>query len=511
MHFVSAMDSVSGVRAVLGLHETVCSGAADGYGRMARRPAMTLLHLGPGLANGLCNFHNARRAGTPIVSLVGEMATWHKNADPLLNMDIEAVAKTVSSHVRVCDDGADLYQAMAEACLKARAPRQLDRSSVSTLIVPHNLSWQRSKKREINGAYTLSTPGPDAASAPEIDHFVQDCAKAVLSAPQGKVAIYIGGCASLEDDDALLHVGKIAGKIRAPVYCENAFARLDRGAGRPTLRRLPYFPDDAMRTLNRYSTLIVIDARRPVANFGYEDGPSQVITLPEDDIWEIDSSDVHVPLVLKQLSKAIGADNITPLVNCMGAFCQAKVPSLPSGRLTPEKLCQVVAALQPEGTILVDESLTSGNSYWDLSQGCPQFSHLALTGGAIGCGPPLAVGAALACPNRCVINLQADGSCMYSLQALWTQARENLNVTTIVCANKAYQILKVELAKQQIMPSNGPCARSLTDIGKPEIDWVSVGEGLGVRSARATTAEELAEQLLQALETEGPNLIEACL
>lgn len=511
MHFVSAMDSVSGIRAVLGLHETVCSGAADGYGRMARKPAMTLLHLGPGLANGLCNFHNARRAGTPVVSLVGEMATWHKGADPLLNMDVEAIANTVSNHVKVCTEGDDLYQVMAKACLMTRAPRKLNSSNISTLIVPHNMSWEKSPKPEINGAYALSKGTMEAAS-PEVDRFIGDCAKALLAAPAGKVALYIGGAAAIQDENALLYVGKIASKIRAPIYCENAFARLDRGEGMPNLQRLPYFPDDALNTLSQYSILLLIDARRPVANFGYENGPSQVMNLPDESIWEIDSADVHVPTVLNKLCEAVGAHDITPFVNCRGTFCQRKGPAMPvHGKLTPDKMCQIVASLQPEGTIMVDESLTSGNAYWNLSQGCPQFSHLSLTGGAIGCGTPLSVGAALACPERQVINLQADGSCMYSVQALWTQAREGLNVITIICANRAYQILKVELAKQQITPSNGPCARALTDIGSPVIDWVSLGLGLGVPSSRAKTTEEFKMQMQAALENGGPALIEAWL
>jgi len=505
------MDSVSGIRAVLGLHETVCSGAADGYGRMARRPAMTLLHLGPGLANGLCNFHNARRAGSPIVSLVGEMATWHKGADPLLNMNITSIAETVSNHVQVCRDGDNLYEAMAQACLMARAPRRLNTSCISTLIVPHNLSWEKRSREEINGSYKLRSEALYAA-LPEVEQFIGDCAKALLRAPPGKVALYIGGAAAIHDEDALLHIGKIASKLGAPIFCENAFARLDRGEGMPDLQRLPYFPDDALNALSRFSTILVVDARRPVANFGYEHGPSQVMNLPDEHIWEIDSAEVHVPTVLTKLCEAVEATGITPFVNCRGKFCKRKIPSMPvSGKLTADKMCQIVASLQPEGTIMVDESLTSGNAYWNLSQGCPQFSHLSLTGGAIGCGPPLSVGAALACPERQVINLQADGSCMYSIQALWTQAREGLNIITIICANRSYQILKVELAKQQITPSNGPCARALTDIGAPVIDWVSVGQGLGVPSSRARTVEEFQIQMQSALQAKGPILIEAWL
>ena len=451
MHFVSAMDSVPGIRAVLGLHETVCSGAADGYARMLKKPAMTLLHLGPGLANGLSNFHNAHRSGSPVVNLVGEMATWHKDADPLLNMDVKSLAETVSKWVAVCDEGDNLYEAMKEACRQASGPRRhIGGSNIASIIVPHNLSWER-----CTDTVKIERPTvvrPDSTNTVNVESFIQDCAEALLQAPAGKTALYVGGSASTCDGNALLHVGKIASKLGAPVFCENAFARVDRGAGLPNLQRLPYFPQDAAATLKKYSTLLMIDARRPVANFGYEGGPSEVVEQPDDSVWEIDSAIVDVPNILERLVDAVGASNVRPLVNCKGTFCSKSRPEIPSGRLTAASLCQTIAALQPEDAIIVDESLTSGNAYWDFSKGCPAFSHLALTGGAIGCGPPLAVGAAIACPNRQVINFQADGSCMYSLQALWTQAREQLNVITIICANRSYAILKVELAKQRITP-----------------------------------------------------------
>lgn len=457
MHFVSAMDSVPGIRAVLGLHETVCSGAADGYARMARKPALTLLHLGPGLANGLANFHNARRSGSPIVSLVGEMATWHKQSDPLLNMDVEKLAQSVSKHVHVCKEGDDLYSAMVEACFQACSPqKEMGGSNVATLIVPHNMSWEKSVKKPANPMpdmdVMVSSGIGEGSLSPEVEGFIQDCAEALRGGVHGKTALYIGGKAAIQDGGALTNVGRIASKLGAPIFCENAFSRLDRGAGLPNLQRLPYFPDDAISTLRKFSNLLIIDARRPVANFGYEGGSSEVINLPDDNVWEIDSAEVNIPLVLEKLCIELGAASISPLVNCRGSFCSADRPKIPSGRLTASALCQTVAALQPPEAIIVDESLTSGNSYWDHSRGCPPFSHLALTGGAIGCGPPLAVGSALACPERKVINLQADGSCMYSIQALWTQAREKLDVITIICANRTYAILKVEMAKQRITP-----------------------------------------------------------
>jgi acetolactate synthase-1/2/3 large subunit len=530
MHFVSALDTVWGVRAVLGLHETVCSGAADGYGRMALRPALTLLHLGPGLANALSNFHNCRRAGTPVVNVIGDMASWHKQADPLLNMDIESLAATVSSSVIQCTLADDPRERMAAAIRAAETPAVAGTSRVSTIIVPHDLSWTRSELKKVpqgsNGSARRSssrspprslssqaqTPLQTVVLPETVLSFVKDCASSLIDqSSRGKVAIYIGGRAALSENGALYAVGRIAAALQAPIFCENAFSRLDRGAGLPRVRRLPYFPHEAAAALAPFSALLLVDVRRPVANFGYEGGPSQLIHQSDDSVWELDAAEIDIPAALEALCKAVGGNQITPGVNCRGVFAPPSRPPLPSGRLTASHLCTIVAALQPEGAILVDESLTSGGSYFDASAGCPQFSHLTLTGGAIGCGIPLSVGASMACPGRTVINLQADGSGLYSVQGLWTQAREGLKVITIVCANRNYAILKLEMAKQRISPSNGPAARALTDLGSPPVDWVKLGEGFGVSSLRADTCEVLIEAFKSALERSGPSLIEACL
>ena len=515
MHFVSALDTVWGVRAVLGLHETVCSGAADGYARMARKPALTLLHLGPGLANALANMHNARRAGSPMVNVIGDMATWHKESDPLLNMDIVALANTVSKAVVECKEKDALAARMAEACKVAKAPTPAGASRIATIIVPHNLSWERTPVVEgKRSPRTTSLHGvgasPQAPSAAAIQ-FLTKCAEALKDCPRGKSAIYIGGQAALADSGALQLAGRIASAVGATLFCENSFSRLDRGAGLPAVQRLPYFPQDSAAVLAPFQVVVLVDARRPVANFGYEGGPSTLITQPDANVWELDSADIDIAEALRLVSTAVGGDNVKPLVNCGGMFCPPKRPALPQGRLNPTTLCQIIAHMQPKDSIIADESLTSGNAYWEASRGCPPFSHLSLTGGAIGCGPPLAVGAAIACPERVVINIQADGSAMYSAQALWTQVREGLKVVTVVCANRAYAILKVEMAKQRIAPSNGPAAKSLTDISNPPINWLDLAQGMGMTAARAETCEQFAEQFSTALDRPGPFLIEAVL
>lgn len=235
------------------------------------------------------------------------------------------------------------------------------------------------------------------------------------------------------------------------------------------------------------------------------------MALPDEAVWEFDSWGVDLPAALALLAEAVGGGSVRPGVDCGGVFCPPARPALPAGRLTAATMCQTVAALQPAGAIVVDESLTSGSSYYALSRCCPPFSHLTLTGGAIGCGIPLALGAAVACPGRVVINLQADGSGMYSLQGLWSQAREGLRVVTVICANRAYSILKVEMARERIAPSNGKAAKALTEIGSPAIHWVSLAQGMGVPASRAATCEELAAALRAALVRQGPSLIEAVL
>ncbi|KXZ51227.1 hypothetical protein GPECTOR_13g714 [Gonium pectorale] len=628
MWLVAAMDTLwPAVRPVLCLHENVATGAADGYARVARRPALTLLHLGPGLANGLANLHNARRARSPVVNLVGDMATWHRDNDPPLNSPIEALAASVSGVVLVAGSGqrsvqgagfatqaggggggaaggaesgggaadlaADLTAAMAAAALTAPAPAGSSRltqpgSRVVTVIIPHDLSWEPPIAQPLAAppapAGAVPASAASAVEAEAAEAFVRDCAAALLKAAAtararsasaaaaaggsggggSGVALYLGGEALLADRGALLAAGQIAAATGAVLLCEGAFARADRGAGLPPLRRLPYFPQEAAAELAKYGCLVLVDARPPVANFGYKGAPGRLLRPQEDDptaVWEFDPAALaaagwDAATALRRLAAALGpaATSVRPLVNCRGAFASPRRPPLPPpGRLTPAALCSVVAALQPEGAVVVDESLTSGSSYWEASQGCPPFVHLTLTGGAIGSGPPMALGAAVALAaseqtakdvaagavatgsgsgdataatgasaaaaaaapasaasgrRRRVINLQADGSAMYSLQALWSQAREQLPVTTIVCANSSYAILRVEAARQRL-PGVGPATRALTDLSSPRLDWVALAGGMGVPAARVDTTEGLAEQLTAALQMPGPFLIQA--
>ncbi|KAK9825479.1 hypothetical protein WJX74_000391 [Apatococcus lobatus] len=521
-HFMGAFDRVPSIRPVLCLHETVATGAADGFARLRQQPAMTLLHLGPGLANGLANLHNARRAGSAVLNVVGDMASWHSKYDPLLNTNIQQLATSVGatftsvrSRKTVVPDTTNATRQLLVDSAHSR------RCTPVVLTLPHDYGW------ELGPA---ACPARDVTSGPEADsggselgHYVEDCSEALCQAARfarGKAAILLGGSALLSAGGALQSAGQIAAATGCHLICENAFARLDRGRHLPCPERLAYFPQEAAAQLRKYTLILVIGMKRPIAMFGYRNGPSELLSLPDEAVWEFDNDSASPATLLKMLASSVASRQPWP-AKYMDAVAQqpAKAPQAPSGKLTAQAMCTLVAQSQPEGTIMVDESLTSGTAYWEAAKVAASFSHLTLTGGAIGSGPPLALGAAIACPGQTVINLQADGSAMYSLQALWSQARENLKIITIICANQEYAILKVEMARQQALPTLQPGvaaqsrpSRLLTDIGTPRINWVSLAQGMGLQLAtRATSCEEFREQMAAALAHDGPSLIEAVL
>jgi len=479
---VLAMDQVAGLRGILCLHENVATGAADGYGRMASKPAMCLLHLGPGLANGLTNLHNARRAGTPILNVIGEHATWHRAADPLLASDIEGLARTVSAYTKRNVDAAEVASDLADAVERAQAKG----GCIATLIVPHDCQLGEAGDdiplRRAIQKRSYSTPHVTAA------------ARALKG---GKSAILLGGEGLSEAGMRL--AGRIAAATGADLLCDTFFARMERGGDLPAATRLPYFPDQAQALTRRYENVLLAGTRRPVAFFGYQGLPSyltseeQTITLAaraEDVLRALDAlaTELHAPLDVRRQPRA-------PL-------------AMPRGELDAQSVAAVIALLQPENCIIMDEALTVGTPYFEASANAPRFSHLTLTGGAIGEGPGAATGAAIACPGRKVINFESDGCGAYSVQAFWTQARENLDVVTIIGSNRSYNILNVEFQRAGVT-SPGPVARSMTGLNRPYLDWVRIGEGFGVPSVAVDNAEALAHELEKALVHKGPQLIEA--
>ncbi len=487
MHLVAALDAAPGIRPVLALFEGVVTGAADGYARMTGRPALTLLHLGPGFANGIANLHNARRASSPIVNLIGDHATWHLAADAPLTSDIESLARPVSRWVRKSTTPGGLAGDTADAVAAARAGA----GGVATLIVPADCAWGEA-------------PGPVAAKRFEPRATVAFAAVdvAARSLRSGKPALILLGGDSFSRRGQVA-AARIAAKTGARVLLGTFPARVERGAGLPPFAKFPYFPEQGVELLAPVSELVLAGAVEPVAFFGYPKIPSRL--APEGcHISVLATPDEDATTALEALAEALGAKPEAGIYAAREAFPEAK------GKLNSETLGRTLARLQPEGAIVVDEAATSGAQWFSLAGGAAPHTVLSLTGGAIGQGLPNAVGAAVACPDRRVIAFQADGSGMYTVQSLWTLARESLDVTVVVCANHAYRILKVELARADITQP-GPAARALTDLAPPELDFVSLARGLGVPGERAETAEQLAAALERSFATRGPRLIEATL
>lgn len=487
MPIVEALDKSKRIRSILGLFEGVCTGAADGYGRMTGKPAMALLHLGPGLANGLANLHNARRAHSPLLNVIGQHATWHLPADPLLAMDIEALAGTVSKWQRTNKSVETLPRDTVDAVSAAL------QGKVSTLIVPHD--------HQI-------APAQDVFIAKSVDSFEYldqdsiESAARLLQKSGPKAAVILGGRASCRR--GLMIMARISATTGCSLFVETFPARVERGAGLPLLQRIPYFPNQAVSALSGYESVIFAGTREPVAFFGYPDQPGRFISEQQAKV-HINSSAKRMEEALEALAENLSAFKNAP--DSVGELAQLKRPELPVGKLNPQKAAAVVAALQPEGAIVVEEAITSAGDYFDLSTSAPPHTYLALTGGAIGQGIPCSLGASLACPDRPVINLQADGSAMYTIQALWSQAREAANVKTLICSNRSYAILRLELARAG-KESIGGHAFSLTDLSNPELNWVGLSRGFGVPAARVETAEDLAQEFKKALAEPGPYLIE---
>ena len=485
MHFVAALDTVPEMQGVLALFEGVATGAADGYARMSGRPAATLLHLGPGLGNGLANLHNARKGRVPVVNIVGDHATYHKQYDAQLESDIETVARNVSPWIRTSGSPADVGRDAAEAVAAAVGPP----GEVATLILPADVSW-------LDGGEVADAVAPRARADVESD-VVDTVAKALRSGEP--TAFLLGGAALVEP--ALVAASRTANAVGAKLLAETFPTRVERGAGLPAVERIAYLAEFAAMQLGGLRHLVVVDSKAPVSFFAYPGKASYLV--PDDcEVHVLAEGHHDVTGALEALAEAVGAP-------ADGAVLQPPThPGTPSGPLTPDSIAQAIGALLPEGAIVSDEANTSGLSIPGHTAGAPRHDWLCLTGGAIGQGMPVATGAAVACPDRQVLSLQADGSALYTLQSLWTQARHGLDVVTILYNNRSYAVLNMELNRVGV-EAPGPKAKALLDLSSPDIDFVALSQGLGVPATRATTADELSDQLARALATEGPSLIEA--
>ena len=484
MHFVSAMDRTEGLRGILCLFEGVVTGAADGYGRMRDKPAATLLHLGPGLANGLANLHNARRASTSIVNIVGDHATYHAQYDAPLASDIMGFARPVSgwlfSSTAPQSAGADAARAVQAA---RQAPGQ-----IATLILPADIAW--SEGGEVADPLPLLGPAPVSSSA--VDRIAQALGRGKRS------AILMRG-PSLRRD-GLEAAGRIAAKTGSRLLCDTFAPRITRGAGVVAVERIPYFAEQIVEFMKGVEVLILVGAKPPVSFFAYPGKPSW--GTPEGcEILYLAQPHEDGTAALEAVADALHASKNAPVA-------EYRRPDLPSGNFNAFTAGQIIARFLPVNAIISDEAATSGAGAAKFTANSHTHDHLSLTGGSIGQGLPLATGAAVACPDRKVVCLHGDGGAMYTLQSLWTCARENLDVTVVIFANRSYAILNVELAR--VGAGNpGPKALAMLNIGNPTLDWVSLGKGMGVESTRAETNEQFAAQFEDVMKSRGPRLIEA--
>lgn len=486
MHFVAALDDEPRMRAVLALFEGVATGAADGYARMADKPAATLLHLGCGLGNGLANLHNARKGKVPVVNIVGDHATHHVKYDAQLQSDIETVARNVSpGFVRTSKSTAELCRDAADAITAARGlPGQ-----VATLILPADVSWGD------GGVPATVPPQPPAPVAD--DGTVQAIATAIRSGK--KAALLLGGRALREP--ALVAAARIAASNGVKLFAECFPTRIERGAGLPAVERIAYLAELAGVQLADVEHLVLVDSKAPVSFFAYPGKKSYLV--PETcQVHTLATPEQDARASLEKLVAALGATHAQP------ALQPAQRPDRPRGRLTAEKVCKAVGHLLPDDAIIVDESITSGLMLSAMTAGAPRHDVITLTGGAIGQGLPAAVGAAIACPQRPVLALIGDGTSMYTIQALWTMAREQLNVTTIIFNNATYSVLNIEIERVGAVEA-GPKAKSQLDISNPVIDFARLAQGMGVHGVRVDNAEDLAKAMEYALAHPGPHLIEA--
>ena len=485
MPLVAAFDSEPGLRGVLVLFEGVASGAADGYGRMAEKPALTLFHLGPGHGNAVANLHNAKRGRSPIVNLVGDHATWHRRYNPPLATDIKSLAKPVSDWFRECKSaaslGKDVRKAIAAAWTKP--------GGVATLTVPTDCQWGDAGNPRFG---RLRVPEPPAAS----NHTVEAAARAMRD--DGRSMLLIGAYGARRR--GLVAAGRIAAATNCRLGLETFPTRLERGPDLPIPERVPYFPEQARDFFGGLRRVVLAGALDPVAFFGYPSGISRLI--PDGiEVITLAAPTADVERALDDLASALDAPAAFPAHN------SPRPAPPPPGPITAASCAQAIAAAQPEGAVIVDEGITSSGAYLPLSAGCAPSTYLALTGGAIGWGLPCGTGAALGAPGRKVIVLEGDGSGLYTIQSLWTQAREQLDVVNIVFANDIYRILQIELQRAGIT-NPGPQGYALTDLAQPAVDWSGVAKGFGVPWSRAETADALFSQLERAVATPGPSLIE---
>lgn len=483
MHFMAALGQQRRMRGVLGLFEGVVSGMADGYGRMTGRPAVTLLHLGPGLSNASANLHNAKRAGTPIVNVVGDHATTHLRFDAPLASDIVGLARPVSNWVHTTTSSRTVAADAARAVQAARQPP----GQIATLILPADAAWEPAS----GPAVPLPVPVPAAVG----DDAVRRVAE-VLRDGRRAALLMRGDCLGGE---GLVAAGRVRAATGARLLSDTFAPRTERGAGRVRVEKLPYFAEQLVTALSEVEVLVLVGSKPPVSFFAYPDKPSW--GLPEGaDIVTLAHPHEDATAALQALAEVLGAPDEP------AGVAELAPPSVTGGPLNQFTLGEAIGRFLPEGAIISEEAATNSLGPYAGTVNAAPHDYLTLTGGSIGQAVPVAAGAAVACPDRKVVCLQGDGGAMYTLQTLWTMAREHLDVTTVIFANRSYGILRVELGRVGAVSSEATLA--MFDLRRPDLDWVQLAEGMGVEAVRVDTVEAFADVFASAMATRGPRLIE---
>jgi acetolactate synthase-1/2/3 large subunit len=485
MQLLSAIGNSEGMRAVLCLFEGVVSGAADGYARMADKPALTLLHLGSGFANSMANQHNANRAHVPLVNMVGDHADYHLKYDAPLTSDVKGHCELVSRWVGVAESADDLAKVGARAVQESLR----NNGQVTSFIAPANFTWEPATQP----AAPLPVPSANRVPDATIEHVASALA-------QGKrTALFLGGRALRQENLEL--AGRIAHHCNAALLCETFPTRLQRGAGRVAVQRLPYFAEQAAAALQDFEQLVLIGSKSPVSFFAYPGKPSDLV--PEScSVEQLVGFDEDIADALSRLAGKLEAGPVGPLTPAAGNA------TAPTGPLNPEALGLAITRHLPADAIVSDEAATCGLGIFGHTLQAAPHDWLTLTGGAIGQGLPLALGAAIACPGRKVVALQADGSGMYTVQALWSMVREQVDVTVVIMNNRSYAILAIELARVGAGQPT-PKTLSMLSLANPDLNWVELARGMGMPASRASSAEEFEQQFKAAMASKGPQLIEA--
>lgn len=484
MHFVAALDRHPELRCILCLFEGGVSGAADGYFRMSGEVAATLLHLAPGFGNAFANLHNARKAQSGVLNVMGDHADYHLRFEAPLKGDTVGISQTVSHWTRVCSEPGRVASDAADAIQAARAKN----GQVATLILPANMAWDPAEGQAV-------APQPPALRRPARE----EVAAAARALRQPGAILLVDGPALWSDLGVLAkRLTKAAGaRLMHPFFA----ARFRRGAGAVQIERMAYRIEDNQPLMQGAPALVLCGTTRPAGFFAYPGRPSTPDD-PDTRLIDLCSRDMDIDWTLRALAEEIGEAELGP-----EDFGTLALPPLPEGAMTLEKLGRSVAALMPEDAIIVDEGITASGHLAPALKQARGHDVLTITGGSIGFGLPNAVGAAVACPDRKVVVLEGDGSGMYTLQSLWTMARERLDVTTVIFANRGYQILREELAAMGVNEV-GRNATQMFNVESPRLDWVALAQGHGVQAVRVEDMAGFNAAFAEAMDQRGPRLIE---